>query len=479
MIRQIKSSQHASILLLALGWMAILAAIAGATLFAIHGKHRQAFQAVSWHDSLTAAESGVDMAVNELRKTLADPTTAWTGWTRSDGGTGPLTSGSAFLSSSALLRSYTEGGQRTWADVQVDAPAFLVDQSGEQWFRVRSMGYAEIPGGAIVTGEKPDVQLRKLSLTRDRWTGAAITRPRASRLIEAIIKPVGTFRVALLSVDTINMNNLNIVVDSYDSRNPAKSTNGFYDPAKRQDNGDIATNGALIEVGNAHIYGDASTNGGAVLNTSNVTGEIRNDFYQELFPVQRPVMTPTAGTPSSVSSATIVNASAGSPTQVVLSTINLSGSNTLRIRGAADGSETFAQILVTGNVSLSGQAGIILDPGVYVRMFVVGDADITGQGVANPNRPLNFQLYGVDRPSGAAAGQMKIAGNGGFRGSVYAPNYDISMVGGGSGDSIYGGFVGKNIRMTGVQAVHYDEALADGGLISDYRVVSWFEDAAR
>ena len=32
------------------------------------------------------------------------------------------------------------------------------------------------------------------------------------------------------------------------------------------------------------------------------------------------------------------------------------------------------------------------------------------------------------------------------------------------------------ISPTGVQAVHYDEALSDGGLISDYKVVSWFED---
>jgi len=32
------------------------------------------------------------------------------------------------------------------------------------------------------------------------------------------------------------------------------------------------------------------------------------------------------------------------------------------------------------------------------------------------------------------------------------------------------------VNMTGVQAIHYDEALGEGGLISDYKVVSWFED---
>jgi hypothetical protein len=34
----------------------------------------------------------------------------------------------------------------------------------------------------------------------------------------------------------------------------------------------------------------------------------------------------------------------------------------------------------------------------------------------------------------------------------------------------------STVRMTGVQSVHYDEAPADGGLISDFKIVSWFED---
>ncbi len=61
-------------------------------------------------------------------------------------------------------------------------------------------------------------------------------------------------------------------------------------------------------------------------------------------------------------------------------------------------------------------------------------------------------------------------------GAVYAPNYDIEMKGGGSSDSIFGAFVGNTVFMNGVQSVHYDEALADGGLIADFKIVSWFED---
>jgi hypothetical protein len=130
---------------------------------------------------------------------------------------------------------------------------------------------------------------------------------------------------------------------------------------------------------------------------------------------------------------------------------------------------------------MSGQAQVTMDPGVHVRIFVKGDADMTGNGFLNPNSPLNLQVYGCDRPQNAdgtpaSLGNLKISGNGGFSGTVYAPNYNIEIKGGGNADTVYGAFVGQNILMNGVQSVHYDEALADGGLITGYSIVSWFED---
>jgi hypothetical protein len=469
------SNHSGSVLLLALGWIAVLAVVAATALGVIQRRHRQVFQTASWHDALYAAESGVDLAVGELRKGLRGET-PWVGWNKDSGDAGTPGDTPAYFTSSVLLRK-GEGGQRSWVKVQVDAPATLRDSSGEQWYRVRSIGYAEVPGGAVVTGEELDRRLRKIDFHADRRTGETLETARACRVIEAIVKPVGAFRVALLGDVSIDMNNQNIVVDSYDSRDATKSTNGFYDPAKRQENGDIATNGEAIDTGNAHIFGDASTDGGDVLRATNVTGEIRDDFYQQLFPVMKPDMGADPGTPTTVKNTTVVAARAGAPAQLIFTEIILSGQNTLRIQGAANGSDTFAQILVNGDVKLSGQGQIILDPGVHVRLFVAGDADMTGNGVSNPNNPLNFQVYGLERAPGADPGILKISGNGGFRGATYAPDYDVEMVGGGNADSIFGGFVGRNIRMTGVQSVHYDEALSDAGLISDYRVVSWFEDA--
>ena len=162
--------------------------------------------------------------------------------------------------------------------------------------------------------------------------------------------------------------------------------------------------------------------------------------------------------------------------------LNLSGSELLRIQGAADGSPTYIQIVVTGNISVSGaQAGIRLDPGVYARIFLEGNATIAGNGFINPNPPINLQIYGINPPanrngSAPLPGTIKIAGNGGFSGAVSAPSFDIEFKGGGNSDSIFGAFVGKTISMTGVQSVHYDENLARSGLITDFKIVSWFED---
>ena len=477
------SSCDASAVVFALMTAVVLAGIGAGALMVIQNQYRHSHQVSGWEESLQAAEAGIDIAVAELRKTLYDPENAFSGWqtasddplAQPDPASGPV------YATSFLPNRDTEGGRNSHADVTIEAPPFLVDSRGAQWYRIRAAGYADVPGGTIAVANAQDRALRKIDFRFDRDTQQALAAPRAKRTIEAIVKPTTAFALALFGTNAIDMNNENIVVDSYDSRDPLRSTRGNYDPLKRTQNGDIATNGKVIEAGKAQIYGDASTNGGSVLNAENVHGEIYDDFYQDTFSVKAPVLTPEPGSPATVTSTTVLTASPSQPSEYNLAAIKLSGQNTLRIKGAADGSNTYAQIVVSGDITLSGQAQIIVDPGVKVRIFVRGNADISGNGIMNTNAPLNLQIYGVDRPKNAdgtepAPGIMKIAGNGAFKGAVYAPNYNLEMVGGGHTDSIYGAFVGLNVRMTGVQSVHYDEALSENGLISDYKIVSWFED---
>lgn len=474
-----------SALIVALFFTGVLLAGGAVTYEVLQSRYRQTHQTACWQEALLAAEAGIDIAVTEMRKTLYDPGSAWGEWSNSPDGTPSAApdpaSGTVYYTSKVFLR-VSEGGQRSYCRIAVDAPDFLRDASGEQWYRVRALGVAEIPGGTLVAGDKADLRLRKFDLKIDHRTGSRVFRAQATRLVEAIVKPVGTFRTALFGVGTIDLNSQNVVVDSYDSRDPNKSTNGAYDPTKRQQNGDIATNGTLLDAGGARIYGDAATNGGTVLDSANVTGEIRNDFYQELFAVRQPDIPPDPATPTYISSTAVIDAKPGNPSQFLFGTINLSGQNTLRIRGAADGSPTYAQIVVQGDISTSGQGAIVLDPGVNVRIFVIGNMDITGNGFVNSNSALNLQIYGIDRPANADGspkdpGTVKIAGNGGFSGTVYAPSYNVTMTGGGNSDNLFGSLVGWTVTMSGVQALHYDEALSDAGLISDYKIVSWLEDS--
>src|SRR4029077_18836031 len=123
------------------------------------------------------------------------------------------------------------------------------------YYRIRTIGTMPITGPARISDNKQDGRLRKLSLRFERFTNGVLTAhalsaPQVSRRAEAIVRPVSSFAEAIMSVGTLDLTNQNIVIDSYDSSNPLKSTNGLYDAAKRQENGDIATDGNLIDAGN-------------------------------------------------------------------------------------------------------------------------------------------------------------------------------------------------------------------------------------
>jgi hypothetical protein len=300
-----------------------------------------------------------------------------------------------------------------------------------------------------------------------------------SRRLEAIVRPVSSFNQAIMGVNTIDMNNQNIVVDSYDSTDPTKSTNGLYDVTKRQENGDVATDGNLIDAGNAHIYGDVATNSGTVSGAANVTGVERDDFYQEPIPVGAPTWTSYNSTVTSVTNSTTLMANATSGASVAryqLSSVNLSGTKTLTLAGASDGSQTYIEIYVTGDISFSGQSQLIIQPGVTAKIYFAGNVDVQGNGILNSNnQPSDLQLYGIQPPTGISK-HLGLGGNGQIIASVYAPNHDVTVNGGGTNGHVFGSVVGLTVTMTGVTNLHYDEKLSELGIINNYKIVSWFED---
>ena len=84
-----------SVLIMALGILATLAVLSSIAMSVLGNRYRLAFQTASWQEALLAAESGVDLAVSELRTSLYNPESAFTAWKHEDGSTGGPTSGSS------------------------------------------------------------------------------------------------------------------------------------------------------------------------------------------------------------------------------------------------------------------------------------------------------------------------------------------------------------------------------------------------
>jgi hypothetical protein len=268
------------------------------------------------------------------------------------------------------------------------------------------------------------------------------------------------------------------VIDSYDSRDSTKSTNGLYDVTKRQQNGNIATDGTVLEAGGAYIYGSVSTNNGTASGIEHITGEERTDFYQDPIPIGAPTWPSINPSPSTVTGTTTISASptkGSAASRYVLSTITLNN-KILTIAGNADHSTSYIEIHVTGDIKVAGSGQIILADGVQATIYFDKNLDVQGNGILNPsNQPADLLLYGV-QPTPGQNYSAVLGGNGTITAALYAPGHAVEVKGGGTNGHVFGSVVGKTVFMNGVTNLHYDEALSEAGLINNYQLVSWFED---
>jgi hypothetical protein len=313
-------------------------------------------------------------------------------------------------------------------------------------------------------------------------TGQPASQPSVSRTVEVIMRPTSAFPVALLSKSSTNITSQNVVVDSYDSSDPNKSTNGQWDQNKRQTHGDVATDGTLIAAGDAHIYGNVSTNGGNVTGISNITGVIRDDYYQDIPSV--PVPSWTTFIPGIISgNATLTGSTIQGAARYKVPAVSLSGNSTLSLQNAGGSGVSYLELWVDGSLSLAGNAQILVAKNLIVTIYVKGDMSIAGNGVGNLTngsdeyqRPANLTIYNI-QPTQGVTQTVKLNGNADLVASVYAPDAAVQIVGGGSNGYFAGSVVGQTIFMNGVTQVHYDEALGRTGKVMGYRIASWFEDS--
>lgn len=422
--------QHGSALLITL----LVASVVGFTLASyltlVSSQNQTTMRSLSWNNAMPVIEAGIEEALTHLNKRLMTNMTA-DGWSLSTGGyTKTRTLGDGFYQ---VLITAT------------NPPVIL------------STGYVRVPLGTNYIRRAVRVTTRHDAL----------------------------FVKGMVAKGQIDLLGNNIMTDSFDSSDPNYSTGGRYDPAKTKDNGDVATNSAMIDslnVWNAEIYGRVATGpGGTVkigpngsvgskawVNGGNkgiqpgwATDDMNVSFPDVSPPFSGGAMTPGSGSMGGTNYTYLLGSG-----NYQMSSLSMSGSSKLGVAGDA-------VLYVTGNVSITGNAYIYIKPGARLKLYVGGgSASLAGKGVINDDaNALSFQYFGLP-----ANTSLSFSGNAAFTGTIYAPNAAFTLGGGGS--TIYdfvGASVSKTVRMNGHFKFHYDEALGKNGPSRGFIVTSWNE----
>ena len=482
-LRDPSPSRSGSILPMAMISLAVLAMVAAAALFRVQPRLAATYHSASWNDALNSAEAGAEMALKSLNTAITDPTTAWAAWTPSDATTFPKTW-------VPTIAPHTgDGNNAVWCKITVDNST--VDVNGAAWMRVRSMGVAELPSasrsgieGALLNTS--GVKNFRAVLRRERFssdlTAGALRLPQVARTIEAIASPPGA-RLYARAVTTRNGIDLNgsAYADSFDSSDPDKSTGSQYDPAKRQSRGSIGSNstGGSSNARGCAVWGDASSNGGVILNTGGVTGEMYNNFEAQLPDIAAPGWTIFNFTPTAITNpgapTTLVGGAAGAPQLYRLSDLTVSNAaNPLILAPHAIGQQSYMKIWITGRTTVSGTGYIQQQPGVHVQIIAEDDISVGGGGIVNQTSlAANLEILGVTPASGSR--NATFSGNADFIGILNAPAFDVIHTG---TAKFIGVAIGRSATLSSSGGIHYDEDLInfthEGP--AEYQYASWIED---
>jgi hypothetical protein len=496
------SKQGGNVLLCALCTILIVSAIAGTVLINCTTRYNVASSQVqSWKAALMGAEAGGDIAYAEVRKTIFDPSNAFSGWTNS---------GNVRTSSVATL-----GSNNLKASSTVDV--FYTDSSGSPWYRIRSKGVSPALGIArtgmddrMITGARGDSLLRKIDFYYDHFISTygpngdgvgkalvAVSQPQLTRRIELIGAPVTPFEAAIKAGGTFYGLGSAAFVDSF------RSTTGPYDSTvkdkpsdwryKDSQAGTVEINSAVATIMGS-IYGNLYTNGGTVTkNTTSISGIIDNNVPFDLAPFKMP-STATwnyVASPSAVTGNTTITPSVGgsaaSPSYYLINSFADNGNLTVNpavISGAPQ--ETYVAIHVTGDIgtSTSSQPTITVPTHVHLQVYFDGNFQTKAQNIVNTSGYAgNLQLYAISPtgPNGAPDPSVQQTinlnsgggSNAGFAAVFYAPAANFTING---GPDITGAIVCKNFYANGNVHWHYDRDLDNQGDAVDYRIASYVED---
>jgi Tfp pilus assembly protein PilX len=489
--------EQGSVLMTALLTITILTMICATSLYITSQNANGTTQTTSWQQSLAGAEAAVDQAINALNTGTWNVSGSGNTWYNV---TGSLPNGGKPTNTSTTATTYPGTGKYNWCNptamtlngeasnsvsmwVTIDKASLAVDQNGNQPYRIRALGVVGAPGPPRVSNQKLDNDLRKISLKFDRFSSSgsgAIGTPQAARRIEVIVTPVSksVWARGITLQKSINMNGSNFnFIDSFDSTNPFKSTNGQWDLAKRQSHGDVGTiNSTGSNLSGTYLYGNLQYSGPAVQNTQNVQGTISTPFTTPIPPTSDPTWAAGSwnASPTQINgNGTLAAGTKSQPALYKLSQITVGAGNTLTITAPNSGTDdNYIEIWVTGKINISG-TGALLDQDQKAHIIIYADNDVTvsGSGINNKTGvATNLTINGIGNHN------INISGTGNLIAAVNAPGYDVTIVG---NADFSGALIGNTISISGSGSFHYDEALATYGnstTLGNYAYASWFED---
>jgi hypothetical protein len=288
-----------------------------------------------------------------------------------------------------------------------------------------------------------------------------VTIPTFSATLKRVVR-VGTANAPLFPVSGgarqgIDLKGNNVSTDSFNSALTNLSDNGRYpigDPSKTSTNGSLASVAGIVNVGNADINGSVilgPTASDTIQANGSVSGGVTKDFNVEFEDVVLPQVSWTQVPKLSSPLAPVID---GISYPYVLTGINGNWIDSLSDNVYVP-SNTVVTLKLTGNanpsnIRVAGKLILYMDG----ASFTLGSSEMVDNGNA-----ANFSYYGTTNNT-----QFKMSGNAAFTGTLYAPEADITLGGGGNNDyDVVGAIIGNTITMNGHFHFHFDENLLANG----------------
>jgi hypothetical protein len=282
----------------------------------------------------------------------------------------------------------------------------------------------------------------------------------------------------MIVMQSFDSNGSRVTTDSFDS------TIGPYNPATAGTNGDVVsltTNANAIVVGNGTIKGIVRTPAGGVLGVTATVGSqgsiggFQDNFLQTEFA--------DAGLPNV--NAYLPPMSGVAPDGLHYDNLLTTGNYQVAdLTGSVYVGQSNVVLYVTSSIGIGTGGGnpkkgdapaeIHIAPGASVSVYMAGaTASINGNGVVNDSQKASaFAYYGL--PSNTT---INLTGNGAFYGTIYAPEANFNLKGGGntSTNDFTGASITRTTTMTGNFNFHYDESLIRLTTLGGYDAASWAE----